>query len=270
MTSLAYPRFIWRSHVAFTAFAAVIIAAMQVIVINLITNLDTGPILEVLMDRLPAAFKVFITEQFLASLSLQGASAFAFNHPLVLALLAIIAIGVPNRHIAGEIETGTLELLLAHPVRRGSLLLSLWSASATILLVMIGVAVAASLTSITLLDKMTPELRTNLIKIAVNLWLLFVLIMSMTVMFATFAKAGNKVVLRSAGVFLLFYLLDILATLWNPLEFSRPINMFSYYQPLKLMFGQRSFWLNAPVLLGAITICLTVSLRQFSRRDIPG
>jgi ABC-2 type transport system permease protein len=269
VNSLAYPRFIFRSHLGFTAFAAIVIGAMQVIVIKLVTGIDTGPILEVLMDRLPAAFRFLITEQFLSALSLKGASAFAFNHPLVLSLLAISAIGVPNRHISGENEDGTLELLLAHPFRRSSLLVSQWLSSAFLLFVMVLVGLGASLTAIATSGELTSELRMTLLKIATNLWLLFVLIMTITTLMATFSKAGHKVVLRSAGLLLVFYLLDVLAILWDALEFVKPINFFTYFQPQKLMFGQRSFGLNASVLMGAIAVCLAISLRQFGRRDIP-
>ncbi|MCG8606118.1 ABC transporter permease [bacterium] len=270
MSSLTYPIFIFRSHVGFTAFAALVVGAMQVIVIKLVTGLDTGPILEVLMERLPAAFRFLITEQFLSALSLKGASAFALNHPLVLSLLAISAIGVPNRHISAENEDGTLELLLAHPFRRSSLLVSQWLSSAFLLFVMVLVGLIASLSAIATSNELTSELRMTLLKIATNLWLLFVLVMTITTMLATFAKAGHKVVLLSAGLLLVFYLFDVLSILWNKLEFIKPINIFTYFQPQKIMFGQRSFVLNAVVLIGAITVCLAISIRQFGRRDIPG
>src|SRR5262249_45348726 len=42
----------------------------------------------------------------------------AFTHPLVLLVLCVFAIAVASRALAGEIERGTIDVLLAAPVTR--------------------------------------------------------------------------------------------------------------------------------------------------------
>ncbi|MFQ5754255.1 MAG: hypothetical protein ACE5HI_19890, partial [bacterium] len=91
-----------------------------------------------------------------------------------------------------------------------------------------------------------------------------------TLMISTFGKEGSKSGLRSAGITLIFYFLHLLSTLWEPIKFTKSFNIFTYFQSQKLMFEQRSFWLNVCVLLTLIGICIVISMKQFNRRDIPG
>lgn len=270
MSTLVYPLFIWKNHRGFFVFSFIIIAMMQFLVITLVSSMETGPIMDVMMQQLPERFQTLINEQFLSGLTLKGAAAFGFNHPLVLALLVIYAINIPNRHISTEIETGTLELLLAYPFRRTTLLISLWMATGLLLLLIICGAWAGSFAAIFLQEALSLDLFMQMLKIGLNLWLLLILIMSYTLLIATFMKTGSKAGFYGAGVTLIFYFGNFLTALWKPISFVEPINIFTYFQPQKLMFDQRSLWLNVTVLSTLIVICLILSVRQFNRRDIPG
>ena len=110
----------------------------------------------------------------------------------------------------------------------------------------------------------------KLLQIVFNLWLLFVLIFSFTLLLASFSREGSKTGARAAAITLVFYLLHFLSGIWDTLKFTRPVNIFTYYQPAKLMFELESARVNVAVLTVLTGICLAVSLWQFKRRDIPG
>ncbi len=131
-------------------------------------------------------------------------------------------------------------------------------------------ALCSSLLSINIFHQLTNEFFVKMVKIGCNLWLLFVFIMSLTMVLSSFEKEGNKVGIRVAGIALVFYLLHYLSSLWNAIQFTKPFNIFTYYQPEDLMTGQRSFLLHFMVLSSLILLCLFVSIYQFNRRDIPG
>ena len=62
--------------------------------------------------------------------TLPGAITIGFQHPLALAFLGIFAVGATTSAIAGERERGTLEVLLARPISRRGLYLTMacrWS-----------------------------------------------------------------------------------------------------------------------------------------------
>jgi len=118
MSNLTYPLFILRSHRGFAIFSVVVIASLQYLIVEIMSSAGTDTLVGSILSQLPERFRMFVSENFLARLSVRGAAAFGFNHPIVLTLLLINVIGIPTRHIAGEIESGTMEWLLAQPVKR--------------------------------------------------------------------------------------------------------------------------------------------------------
>lgn len=267
---MAYFYFIWKFHRSFLIFSAVVISAFQFLILKLVTTIDYSAITSYLLEQLPENVQTMFGQDFISMLTVDGAAAFGLNHPLVLVILSIGAITIPSRHIAGEAETGTLELVLSFPVARTKLLLNLWITVLSFLFFIILFAVSSSLVSIYIFHQLTAGLFVKMITIGCNLWLLFVFMMSLSLLLSSFGKEGNKVGIRVAGITLVFYLLHYLSSLWDTISFTKPFNFFAYYQPEDLMTGNRSFSLHFVVLFSLILICLLVSLFQFNRRDIPG
>jgi ABC-2 type transport system permease protein len=269
MIKLAYLRLVWRNNKGFAIFSMVIITLLQFLILYLVTTFDTGAIISAILAQLPEAMRVFLQDSFFSMLNYDGAAAFGFNHPLVLALLVITAVNIPVNHISREIDSGTLELLLAHPLKRTSLIISLWISGSMILLLIIAVAMIGSLTSILLFHHLTGTIFIHIIQIGINLWLFIVLIFSYTTLIAVFGKMGSKTGNFSAIISFVFYLLSFLSQIWDALDFTKPFNIFTYYEPQALMFNKGNFILDIIVLSALIMICFGISLKQFGKRDIP-
>ena len=270
MNRLSYSLFIWKSHRGLALFSIIFIAALQFVIIELITSFDTAPIISAILKQIPERFRFIFGEQLVTLLTVRGAASFGFNHPLVLVLLSINAIIIPAKHISGEIEGGTLELLLSYPLTRTRLCVSLWASAVLYLFFIVASAFVSSLLAITIYKYFTFDFLFKMLQIGINLWLLAVLIMSYTLLISTFGKEGNKTGTFSAAITLVFYLIFFLSSIWDSIEFTKPFNIFTYYQPQSLMFDQQSFLLNFGVLITLIGICLLISIKQFNKRDIPG
>lgn len=269
MIKLAYFKLIWKNNRGFAIFSMFFITALQFLILYLVTTIDTTSIIKVILEQLPEKMRMFLNESFFVTFTFDGAAAFGFNHPLVLALLAINAVNISVHHITREIESGTLELLLAQPFRRETLISTLWVTGSLILLLIIIAALIGSITSILLFHQLSFEIMIHLIKISFNLWLLFVLIFTFTLLISVFGKMGSKAGNISAVITLVFYLLHFLSQLWDVLEFTQPFNIFNYYEPQKLMFGQGNFGLDIAVLSSLTIICFAISIWKFRNRDIP-
>jgi len=267
---MSYFYFIWKSHRSFLLFSMFFVSSFQFLTLKLVTTIDYSSPIMYLMNQLPENVQAMFGEDFVSMLTVEGAAALALNHPLVLVILSLGAIIIPSRHIAGEVETGTLELVLSFPVKRIRLLLNLFVSAVVFLFLIIFCALCSSLLSINIFHQLTFVLFTNMLKIATNLWLLFVFIMSLTLVLSSFEKEGSKVGIRVAGITPVFYLLHYLSSLWDAIQFTKPFNIFTYYQPQDLMTGQRSFLLHFMVLASLIVLCLLISMYQFNHRDIPG
>ncbi len=267
---MPYFYFIWKSHQSFLLFSMFIISLLQFIILKLVTTIDYSLIIPQMLEQLPENIKALLGENAFSMATVEGASTLGLNHPLVLVILSLGAIMIPSQHIAGEIETGTLELILSFPVKRIKLLLNLYVSGAAILFFIIFCALCSSLLSINIFHQLTFEMFIKMSQICFNLWLLFVFIMSLTMVLSSFEKEGNKVGIRVAGIVLFFYLLHYLSSMWDAIQFIKPFNIFTYYQPGTLMNDQRSLLLHFIVLSSLILLCLVISIYQFNRRDIPG
>lgn len=269
MIERSYIRLVWRNNRGFALFSMAFVTLMQFLILYLVTTIDTGAIIAAILEQLPDAVRAFLQDSFFSMLSYDGAAAFGFNHPLVLALLVITAVNIPVHHITRELDSGTLEMLLAHPLKRSTLLFSLWLAGCLIILVVILSALAGSVTAILLFHDLSAGIFLRLLQIGLNLWLLVSLILSYTLLIAVFARQGFKAGNLSAVITLLFYLAYFLTQLWKDLDFLKPFNIFNYYEPQNLMFGKGNLLLDVLVLGGLIFLCFRISLRRFEKRDIP-
>ncbi len=106
MNSISYYKLIWKNHRSFAIFSMVFITLLQFLILYLITTFDLPAIISTLLAQMPEKLKIYLSESFFSTLSLDGAAAFGFNHPLVLTLLAINAINIPMVHISREMESG--------------------------------------------------------------------------------------------------------------------------------------------------------------------
>jgi ABC-2 type transport system permease protein len=266
---MTYAGFVWKNNRGFLAFALIVVALFQFLLLRVVTSFEVPPIIHSALEGMPEAVRKVVGQDALSMLTVRGAAAFGFNHPLVLVIMAIAAIMIPARHIAGEVENGTLELLLSLPIARVTLLLKLFATTALFLLIITAAGLASSLGSVAVFDRLSADTALRLAGIACNLWLLFTFVASMALLLSTFGKETNPVALRAAGVTLVFYLLHFLSSMWDALAFTQPFNVFTYFQPTALMSGERSLGLNAVVLVVSIVVLVTGSAFQFDRRDVP-
>ncbi|MCD4681986.1 MAG: hypothetical protein K8R86_01775, partial [Bacteroidales bacterium] len=100
MNKMGYIRLIWRNNRGFAIFSMVFITLLQFLILYLVTTFDTLAIVSAILEQIPEKMRMFLNESFFNMLTFDGAAAFGFNHPLVLAVLAINAINIPVHHIS--------------------------------------------------------------------------------------------------------------------------------------------------------------------------
>lgn len=264
----SYFKHILKSHLGFLIFALVFVPLIQFLLIDVFTGLETKPFLDSIMKMMPPQFKMIIGDQFFSTLSIEGAAGFGLNHPVVLTIMIILLTGITSKHIAGAIENGTMEMLLSLPVRRTNLILRIWTISIIIIFFLVILALTGIFSGVMIFDNINSEFTEKVLRIGINLFFLMMVFLSFSLMISTFMRESGKAVSISAITILVFYFIDILSSLWKPIEFFRPFNIFYYYQPQKLLVGQRTLTDNLPVLIILSFIFLLISLWQFKKRDI--
>ncbi len=265
-----YPAMVVKAQRGFVIFGVLVAAALQFLVVKAATSIDLGSLLPAVLSQLPERFRLMVNETLIGRMGLEGAVAFGFSHPVMMVIVAINSVAVPTRHLSGEIEEGSMEIVMSHPVDRTHLMLALWSTGALMNLAIVCGALAGSLAGLTFYRVASPALVWKLLKIASNLWVLSILIETVALMASSLAAKGQRPSLWVAVTVLAFYVLNFLRALWDVLNFTVPVNIFSYYQPQKLMFDEASWGRDVGVLAAIALTCLAVSIAWFRRRDIPG
>ena len=222
-----------------------------------------------LKSALPAAFTKFGSGN-LGTLT--GTITVMFEHPLLIALACTVAVAITVPAIAGQRQRGTLEMLLARPFSRISLVSTVALAVATMLMVVLagmvlGIIIGASVEG--LMDQL-PAGRLVLV------WLNAVLLFSAFAAFALAASASSNrngpAIGITLGYLVINYFIEILGGyLRRPDGSPEPwqsYNLFHHFQAGTILDGNMSPF-DLVVLVVLIAIPLAVALYRFPRRDLP-
>lgn len=198
-----------------------------------------------------------------------------YVHPLPTTILMIWALGRGASAIAGELERGTMELLVAQPIARWKIITSQMMVD---LVTIPGLAMCMLLG--TWLGKIIVPLPS--VNIAIY-WRAVLLAVALTFSLAGIAYAISsmgrsrwRVLSWTFGLVLLMSLLNLFGQLWDVLGPYRPFSIFYYYQPQYAILKDQ-WWLpvngvQVPVLgvlFGVGIAGYSFALWRFSSRDLP-
>lgn len=201
-------------------------------------------------------------------LSLSGAVALGLQHPLFIALAGVFGVGLASTVIAGDRQRGTLEVLLARPISRRGLYITL----AVALAVLIAIPVAATLAGMLVgaeLQGLGGEIDAGLMPLVwLNGFLLWAAFASFGLAAsASFSRSGPALALTLAYI-IVAYFFEVLGSLWDEAAFLQDYSLFHHFQAKEILAGQADPFDFA--LLAALALLpLVYALFSFPRRDIP-
>jgi beta-exotoxin I transport system permease protein len=205
----------------------------------------------------------------------------AYVHPLVLTILCIWAIGRAANAIAGEIDRGTMELLLAQPIRRGQIVL----AHLLVDVVIFPTLCAAMWTGtycgtwwMGLQEARNPMQHVDPFRFLPAL---------LAVMGLLFATSGVTIAISSLGrsrarvwgwaitLMLTMFLINVFGQIWpDVLGELRPYTIHHHYQPQGMIqsetwYANGNVWFHLAVLASFGCGGYLLALFNFCRRDLP-
>jgi beta-exotoxin I transport system permease protein len=230
-------------------------------------------------------------------------------HPIVLTLSVVWAVGRAAGAVAGEIDRGTMELLLSQPVPRNRLILAHFLVD---LVVLPAIALAFFLGTqfgLAVVGDFIPDYtalknlkgpngqpiaipipadpqplevngRGELVGLTNTVALMFA-ISGMTLALSAAGRSRWKVTGYAVLIVVVMFVANTIGQLWEPAGFVRPLTFFFYYQPQKAMLDGNwlvdlgAAWPALPrvsgigVLLSVGAVGYLLALRTFVRRDLP-
>ncbi|MBI3409834.1 MAG: ABC transporter permease subunit [Planctomycetes bacterium] len=204
----------------------------------------------------------------------------SYVHPLTQIILCVWAIGRAAGAIAGEIDKGTMELLLAQPVARSKVIaahlvvdaitipilcLSMWLGT------WIGVAILG------FLNHADPNLQVNPWRFGpalLNVALLVFAVSGLTMWISSMGRFRWRVLGVAVLVALVMFLVNVIGQIWDPASPLRPATIFYYYQPQPMIlqdewFKQAVVWERLGVLLAVGSGGYLLAWWTFCKRDLP-
>lgn len=198
----------------------------------------------------------------------------SFNNYIVLQFLSLIwviliaafVISFARNMISGELEDGTLELLLSQPIERHQLLTS---ESAALLGGIVSLVVTTILSIIVFgaifQVGVTYGGYLSFMALAIAL---FVAIAGYSVFFSALFKESRRAAMAAAGLTLAFYLLHYAGSFWSIADKIDWFGIFHYYTPLEVINGSGFPFKSVLILLVFGAVGFAAAQWAFRRKDI--
>jgi ABC-2 type transport system permease protein len=199
--------------------------------------------------------------------SLSGAIALGFVHPISVALVSVFAVGFAASAVAGERQRGTLEVILARPVSRRRLYVTLLVACVTFLAIVIAAQVLGSYVGSLAFGVAHEVAVGNLVILWLNGVLLYTAFASIGLAASvSFDRLGPALGITLAVV-VIAYFLQILGTLWPDAKPLQPYSLFQYLHAKDVLSGTYHP-LDFAVLAAVVVAGFAWALWEFPRRDL--
>jgi ABC-type Na+ efflux pump permease subunit len=162
-------------------------------------------------------------------------AAVAWVHPVILAITWAHAIIIATRVPAGEIERGTIDVLLGLPISRRELFITETFACMSAGLVLMLAAAAGHAIGGRFLD---PSLRLEPARVAiivVNLYAVYLTVGAMAMLLSALSDRRGRAMSIAFGLVVGSFLINALAQAWKPAEHLSFLSLLSYHRPLRVM-----------------------------------
>lgn len=199
--------------------------------------------------------------------SLPGAVTLGTQHPIAIAMIAVFAVGATSTAIAGERQRGTLEVLLARPLSRTAVYVSITLA----LLVVVAAVVAALIAGFVAGASLQGVLEDLPVEHLPMVWLNGFLLWGAFATFGlaasvTFDRPGPAIGLTLAYL-LVNYFLEILGSLWEAAEWTQEYSLFHHFNSTEILAGAVE---PVDLLISGLAFLIPIAyaLIVFPRRDL--
>jgi len=267
---------LWRKCIrdarVLLVFLAGLLFCFNWLFVYLSSLIELGP-LGVFLQTLPPAFERLSGVSFASVATTLGRISMAYVDPVVVFSTTIWAIGRGSDAISGEIGRGTMEMVLAQPVRRLSVLATQASVTlggAAILSIAVIAGTAAGIATVPLAD----ELRwTEFLPGAINVFAMTVFLAGVS----TMVSSWDNYRWRTIGLMGAFYLSQLIAKVIGRLveNFGWLLNLsfLTACEPQALIVDTQTAWTLSwqydGILIGLGMAGYVVAALIFCHRDLP-
>jgi ABC-2 type transport system permease protein len=191
-----------------------------------------------------------------------------WTHPIVLALLAAHVVTWCTRFPAGEIDRGTIDVLLSLPVSRTRIAIAETGACILSGLLVLLIGLAGYWIGARFVEPASRLAPKELGLILLNLACLYGAVGGGAMMVSAAGARRGRAIGIIVGVLLASFLWTFLAPLWAPARSTAFLSVLDYYRPAQIVMRSTLAWRDPLVLVAAGVTMWAIGLVILKRRDI--
>ena len=200
--------------------------------------------------------------------NVSGLIAIGYNHPLVLTLYMLFAVGVPTGMLAGEVQKGTMELILCRHVTKNHVYICAGLITITGMFVLVMVMFCGTVVATNIYEFGRDVPLYSFFKAAINGGILASAVGGIALMSAACFQR-NTAVWVTVTYLIVNYFVSIIAVWWPRMKFLKPVTIFYYVNGQKI-FREGGWPLDdMAVLISILFISTFLGGIIWSRRDLP-
>jgi ABC-2 type transport system permease protein len=246
--------------------ACALLFGFQILIILVARGLQETGGFATLENLIPDAVRQWTD---IPALSFRGMVSFAYTHPVVLVFLMVMAIAVGTEP-AGEVESKIIDLLLARPVARASVIGRSFLVLLAATVAAVGSMLLGTWSGLLLLARGSapwPAPRV-ILSLAANLSLIVTAWGSIALLIASLSRRRGGAAGIAALLALATFIVDAVGRLWGPLRLATVVSPFHYFSPFPLITGA-PLPVRDVVVLAAITLVAFLAAQvAYARRDL--
>ncbi|NLX03871.1 MAG: ABC transporter permease subunit [Phycisphaerae bacterium] len=221
-----------------------------------------------IIDNLPQFFKAMIGDDILQITTTTGLGSFAYLHPISLALLLALAVWIASGAIAGQIDRGTVDLVLATPLSRRRFMITTILAGAISGAVMTAGMLLGTWMGLRQVTLEQPYMFDRIVLVAANLYAVYLVAFSYAVFFSALSTLRSTAVGWAFGLSLALYLLHFLSEWWDVVHRISFMGPLYYFRPIKIAAGNYDPTNDIALMCGIAVVLFAIATVCFSRRNI--
>lgn len=255
-------------HGIFIVVASLILGVFEYFICAVVVNFDLGAVIGEAIKSFPPLMQSMMAEQFFGGFTTRGILAFGWNHPTALVIGLAVSIVLASRAIAGEIESGTIELTLTQSLPRTAYLATHCIFAFICLAVLTVGGVLGSVTGQAYfnLDVFGAG---ELVKLGTAYFLLQSTWFGIALAGSSFSREGGRVAVLTFIIALVLYVINVIGKLLPAAEGLLPFSLYTYYSPQTILVNGMLETKSVFVLMSVLILTVTFSGWYFQRRDIP-
>lgn len=247
---------------------ALVIFLFQIAICGIVHDNQNVKVFLQFLDVLPSFIKALLGGEALRGGNIAGLIAIGYQHPLILTLYMLFAVGVPTGLLAGEVQHGTMELILSRTATKTHVYICAGFITVTGMFALVLVMFLGTVAATALYEFGQSVPLDFFFKIAIVGGLLASAVGGIALLAAACFRRGAAVTLTVAYL-VVNYFVSIIAEWWPRMKFLEPTTIFHYVHGPEMY--QESAWPVADmgVLIAILAVSTVLGGVIWSRRDLP-